>query len=230
MYGWRLIRSKGLHDNHYTVILITSAREERYVAIKALTGFATNLIERELTWELDALERVADIPPPPGIEPNHCPRLLTPFLHPGKGQDGPHLCLVTDIMGGDVKSLQVKVAGKQGLPLPLAKRILLHTLRGLAHMHHCDIVHTDLKPDNIMFDTGTNTQDNIAKLIKTDPARLHPPEKSFECIVQTAVSQPFPLPSLSEAMNRNYIVSDFGSSEKYLDFPTCETALTLGNP
>ena len=116
-------------------------------------------------------------------------------------------------MGGDVKALQVKVAGQNTLPLPLAKRILLHTLHGLAHMHHCGIVHTDLKHDNIMFDTGSMTQDDIATFIKTNPAQRHPPEESWQCVVQAAVSQPLPLPSLSEAMTRNYMVSDFGSGE-----------------
>ncbi|KAF8351868.1 kinase-like domain-containing protein [Amanita rubescens] len=91
-------------------------------------------------------------------------------------------------------------------------RILLHTLRGLAHMLHCQTVHTDLKHDNIMFGTGSITQDDIAMFIKTNPARRHPPEESWECVVQAAVSQPLPLPSLSEAMTRTYIVSDFGSA------------------
>ncbi|KAF8067837.1 kinase-like domain-containing protein, partial [Lyophyllum atratum] len=112
-------------------------------------------------------------------------------------------------LGGDVKSLQVKVARK-GLPLPLAKRILLHTLRGLAHMHHCNIVHTDLKHDNIMFDAGSA---DIAALIEADPPRRHAPEESWECTVQAAVSQPLPLPSLSEAVTRTYVVSDFGCAQ-----------------
>ncbi|KAF8957039.1 kinase-like domain-containing protein [Flammula alnicola] len=171
------------------------------------------------------------MPPPSGIEPNHCPRLLANFIHPGKDRDGDHLCLVTDVMGGDVKSLQVKVAGKEGLPLPLVKRILLHTLWGLAHMHHCQIVHTDLKHDNIMFDTGSITQDDIARFIKTDPARRHPPEESWECVVQAAVSQPLPLPSLSEAMTRTYIVSDFGSAQPSTLHTTNEiTAYSLRAP
>ena len=117
-------------------------------------------------------------------------------------------------MGGDIKSLQVEVAGKEGLPLPLAKRILLHTLHGLAHLHHCHLVHTDLKHDNIMFDTGPITQDDIATLTKMDPARRHPPEESWECTVQAAVTQPLPLPSLSDATSRNYMVADFGSGER----------------
>jgi serine/threonine protein kinase len=136
-------------------------------------------------------------------------------MHPGRVQDGDHLCLVTDVLGGDVKRLQ---KFQRRFPLPLAKHILLHTLRGIAQMHSCEIVHTDLKHDNIMFDAGSLTQTDIAALVEADPPRRHPPEESLECTVQVAVSQPLPLPSLSEAMTRNYIVSDFGSGELSLDF------------
>ena len=77
------------------------------------------------------------------------------------------------------------------------------------------IVHTDLKHDNIMFDVGPSlTQPaDIAALVEADPPRRHPPEESWERIVQVAVTQPFPLPSFSEAMIRNFIISDFGSGE-----------------
>ena len=105
-------------------------------------------------------------------------------MHPGREQDGDHLCLVTTLLGGDVKCLQIEAAGKRGFPLPLAKHILLHTLRGLAHMHHYEIVHTDLKHDNIMFDAGSLTQADIEALVDGDPPRRHPPEESRECSVQ----------------------------------------------
>jgi serine/threonine protein kinase len=163
--------------------------------------------------ELTALQRIGSFPPLPGFESAHCPQLLDHFIHPGREQDGDHLCLVTTLLGGDVKCLQIEAAGKQGLPLPLAKRILLHTLRGLAHMHHYEIVHTDLKHDNIMFDVGSLTQADIEALTDRDPPRRHPPEESWECTVRAAVSQPLPLPSLSDAMTRTYLVSDFGSGE-----------------
>lgn len=80
-------------------------------------------------------------------------------------------------------------------------------------MHSCDIVHTDLKHDNIMFDANSLTNDDFAALLEADPPRRHPPEESWDCTVQAAVSQPLPLVSLSEAMKRTYIVSDFGSGE-----------------
>jgi serine/threonine protein kinase len=122
-----------------------------------------------------------------------------------------------------VKCLQIEAAGKQGFPLPLAKRILLHTLRGLAHMHNYGIVHTDLKHDNIMFDAGSLTQADMEALIDGDPPRRHPPEESWDCTVRAAVSQPLPLPSLSDAMTRTYIVSDFGSGERWRILSLCHS-------
>ncbi|KAG1743959.1 uncharacterized protein EDB91DRAFT_206227 [Suillus paluster] len=116
--------------------------------------------------------------------------------------------------GGDVKSLQKEVARGEGLPLPLVKHIMSHTLCGLARMHELEIVHTDLEQGNIIFDMGSLTQADIAVFIEANPARRHPPEQCLSCVVQAAVSQPLPLPSLAEAMTHNYIVADFGSDEE----------------
>lgn len=92
-------------------------------------------------WELAALQRISSQPPLPGFESTHCPKLFAHFTHSGRDRDGDHLCLVTDVMGGDVKALQAEAGGKNGFPLPQAKRLLLHTLRGLAHMYGREIVH-----------------------------------------------------------------------------------------
>jgi len=98
------------------------------------------------------------------------------------------------------------------MPFPLAKRILWHTLRGIAYMHRCGVIHTDLRSDNIMFYASTTT-DDFASLAAADPPQLNPPEYSWECTVQTAVSQPLPLPSISEAITRTFLVADFGSAQ-----------------
>jgi serine/threonine protein kinase len=145
-------------------------REKRYVAIKALTGYSTDLTLRSITLELAALKQLASRPSISDLMSTHCIQLLSHFIHPGKDNgDRDHLCLVTDILGGNVKYLQKSV--NKAFPLPLAKRILLHTLCGIAHMHSCDIVHTDLKHDNIMFDAGSLTSDDFPALIKADPPR-----------------------------------------------------------
>jgi hypothetical protein len=64
-----------------------------------------------------------------------------------------------------------------------------------------------------MFDVGSLTQADIAALVEADPPRRHPPEESWERIVQVAITQPFALPSFSEAMTRNFIILDFGSGD-----------------
>jgi serine/threonine protein kinase len=170
-------------------------------------GYSTDLTLRGVTSELAALKQLAS-----SLTSTHCIQLLSHFIHPGKDhRDGDHLCLVTEILGGNVKFLQKSV--NKAFPLPLAKLILLHTLRGIAHMHSCEIVHTDLKHDNIMFDASSLTSDDFAALIEADlPRRHHSPEDGT---FQAAVSQPLPLPSLSEAMTRTYLVADFGSGKLF---------------
>ncbi|OJA10019.1 hypothetical protein AZE42_10193 [Rhizopogon vesiculosus] len=69
------------------------------------------------------------------------------------------------------------LAGGKGLPLSLIKPIMTHMLRGLAHTHSAGIMHTDLKQDNILFDTAL-TQAHIEALVEADPPRYHPPEHS----------------------------------------------------
>jgi serine/threonine protein kinase len=165
-------------------------------------------------WEHYALGRVSSTNLGPTSK--HCIKLLAQFTQPGQAEDGEHLCFVTEVLGGDVKSLQLQgqEENRTPLPLPLAKRILLHTLRGLAHLHGRGIVHTDLKSDNIMFDSGPLSTEDIAALVAADPPRRNPPEHSWQCIIQSAVNQPLPVPSLSEAMARTYLIADLGSGKQ----------------
>lgn len=128
----------------------------------------------------------------------------------GKEGAGQHICLVTQVLGGDVKALSEKHGGV--FPLSLAKRIVLHILRGLDHAHGRGVVHTDLKHDNIFFEACMLAND-FEKLLVSDPPRQHPPEASANRTVQAAVSQPLPAPTLNEAMRLNFVVADFGSGK-----------------
>ncbi|KAJ7459779.1 kinase-like domain-containing protein, partial [Mycena latifolia] len=198
-------------DNRYTIVrkmgwglnsstwLVYDQHSGSYLALKALTGYCTQCIEKGLSRELDVLVRVS-LPPH-----EHCLQLQDSFIIPGKGTSGSHLCLLTSLLAGDLKS-----TWNAHLPLPLAKRILLHTLRGLAHSHNCSVVHTDLKPDNIFISNVTITSD-IENLLQADPSRIHEAEASYDGIVHAAVSQPIPRPSLEEGMTRTYVLGDFGS-------------------
>ncbi|KAK0448897.1 kinase-like protein [Desarmillaria tabescens] len=179
-------------------------RDNSYVALKILSGYYTDLVERGRVWELEALEKVSSPPPSP-----HCLQLMSHFTFPGKGSAGQHLCLVTKVLGGDVKSLFIKHGH---FPFPLAKRIILHLLHGIAHAHSRGVVHTDLKHDNVFFDIPMSTSD-FDELLTSDPPRRHDPELSYEGLVTVAVSQPLPIPTLQEAMQRTFLVADFGSAQ-----------------
>lgn len=133
---------------------IPLSRENKFVAIKALTGCYTGLIDEGLVWETEAPKAISER----NSSSSHALKLLSSFIHPGKGSSGQHMCLVTQLLGGDVNALW-KVGEGKSFPLPLAKRILLHTLRGIDQAHQAGVVHTDLKHDNTFFDTGMSTED-----------------------------------------------------------------------
>lgn len=57
---------------------------------------------------------------------------------------------------------------------------------------------------------------DIEALMRDDPPRRHPPEKSWNYEVQAAVSQPFLLSDPGDALRSTFVLADFGSST---DFP-----------
>ncbi|KAL9107751.1 MAG: hypothetical protein Q9227_007373 [Pyrenula ochraceoflavens] len=59
---------------------------------------------------------------------------------------------------------------RKTLPLPVTKKILKDVLRGLADLHEVDIVHNDVKADNILIDTE-ETETEI-KVLRTHLADL----------------------------------------------------------
>ncbi|KIJ33147.1 hypothetical protein M422DRAFT_52576 [Sphaerobolus stellatus SS14] len=185
--------------------LARDLQENSHVAIKILNGYNTDLAQRGRVWELEALKRLSS-----PTSSAHCLRLISNFTIPGKGSAGEHLCLVTQLLGGDVKSLHER--HRTVFPFLLAKRILLHVLRGIVHAHSRGVVHTDLKHDNVFFDACMSAE-VLDKLLASDPPRRYPPESSYDGTVLAAVSQPLPAPTMEEAMQRNYVVADFGSGK-----------------
>ncbi|XP_030589946.1 SRSF protein kinase 3 isoform X2 [Archocentrus centrarchus] len=67
------------------------------------------------------------------------------------GINGVHICLVLELLGPDVRSWQL-CFGNPGLLQPCVKQILTQVLQGLDYLHaQCKIIHTDIKPENILL-------------------------------------------------------------------------------
>ncbi|KAH0581620.1 hypothetical protein H2248_011322 [Termitomyces sp. 'cryptogamus'] len=177
--------------------------DNKYVAIKVLTGYQNLLANHGRSFEFDALQAVTVTK----MRSLHCLTIYGAFNLRGKGKDGCHICYVTPLLGGNVDRLLSHFRHCR-LTFTFIRRIILHILRGLAHTHKHGYIHSDLKLDNIFFSTNMSTQD-ITSLLENDPPRLHDPEYSPDGIVQSAVSQPLPFPSLEDAMKCTFLLGDY---------------------
>ncbi|KAG1738633.1 uncharacterized protein EDB91DRAFT_1249165 [Suillus paluster] len=157
------------------------------VAIKVLTGTATDLVRQRIIRETETLYQVSSPSSP------HCLKLLSDFTNPGKGSSGEHVC--SNFIASP--------------PLP---NVSFYTLCGIAHAHSRGVLHTDLRPENIFFDTRMSGSD-FDKLLESHPSRRHSPEESYDGMMQAAVSQPLPVPTLQEAMQRTFVLTDFGNGK-----------------
>ncbi|KAJ6452956.1 kinase-like protein [Mycena sanguinolenta] len=199
--GWGMNASVWLARDH---------AEERYVALKALKGMSTDLHYQGYIQELDIMTRVTELVRR-ACQPVYCTTLLSHFIHVGKPNDGQHLCLVMEVLAGDVETLRREFGT---LPPPLVKRILRDSLRGFAQLHGSGCAHTDLKADNIMCNIPElTTEEKLSTFIAKTPSRGHPPEQSWDYPVQAAVSQPIPPPTVEQVLSGSFRIADFGSAQ-----------------
>ena len=69
------------------------------------------------------------------------------FLH--RGPNGVHLCLVYERLGASLLDVIRHYRGC-GVPVAVARPLIASMLSGLAFLHDCGVVHTDIKPENVL--------------------------------------------------------------------------------
>ncbi|XP_030630169.1 SRSF protein kinase 2 [Chanos chanos] len=129
-----------------TVWLCWDIQGKRFVAMKVVKS-AQHYTETALD-EIKLLKCVRESDP---SDPNKdmVVQLIDDFKI--SGINGIHVCMVFEVLGHHLLKWIIK-SNYQGLPLPCVKSIIRQVLQGLDYLHSkCKIIHTDIKPENILM-------------------------------------------------------------------------------
>uniref|UniRef100_A0A6Q2YVI4 non-specific serine/threonine protein kinase n=1 Tax=Esox lucius TaxID=8010 RepID=A0A6Q2YVI4_ESOLU len=138
---------KKLGWGHFsTVWLGWDMEKRRFVALKVVKS-APTFTETALD-EIKLLKCVRDSDP---SDPKRdtVVQLIEDFKV--SGINGEHVCMVLEVLGHQLLKWIIK-SNYTGLPLPCVRSILTQVLQGLDYLHtKCKIIHTDIKPENILL-------------------------------------------------------------------------------
>ncbi|XP_061375183.1 uncharacterized protein LOC133317335 [Gastrolobium bilobum] len=160
--GCYVVQSKLGWGHFSTVWLAWDTLKSRYVALK-IQKSAQHYTEAAMD-EIKILKQIAEGDP----DDKKCVvKLLDHFKH--SGPNGQHVCMVFEFLGDNLLTL-IKYNDYRGIPLPMVKEICLHILVGLDYLHReLSIIHTDLKPENVLLlsliDTSKDPRKSGAPLI-----------------------------------------------------------------
>lgn len=128
----------------------TSIQEDdnnhKLVAIKMIRR--NDLMRKASQKEMDFVRKVNDADPQ---DKRHVIRLLSSFDHKG------HLCAVFEHMSKNLRDLLKEDTNGHGLSLQAVRSYSRQMFVGLQHLQSCQVVHCDLKPDNILVSPDKKT-------------------------------------------------------------------------
>ncbi|KAG7439095.1 kinase-like protein [Guyanagaster necrorhizus] len=208
---YKVVRKLGW--GHFsTVWLVKDAHLQRHSALKVVKS--AGRYAETARDEIKLLSRVTSFSPThPGRQ--HIVSFLDSFSH--QGPEACHICIVFEPLGENLLAL-IERNKKHGVSRALVKVITRQTLLGLQYLHdECDLVHTDIKPENILIsipDIETHISTELSQSPSPTSRRVGVPlpsnvrsalvirnQRSTRRSVQIFDSQPLSSPSRSAGIH-----------------------------
>ena len=145
---YRIIKGlgRGVFANVAQAEEISGDANPRIVAIKMIRR--NDLMRRASQKEVDFLRKVNEADPQ---DKRHIIRLLGSFDHKG------HLCIVFEHMSKNLRDLLKEETNGHGLTLSAVRIYARQMFLGLQHLQDCQVIHLDLKPDNVLVSADKKT-------------------------------------------------------------------------
>ena len=156
--------------NNYFALKIQKSKQNYYEAAMDELDLLRDLNKNSdsKTWKTSLDEYSIEFKGKFKFEPNDTfvIRLLDSFVH--IGMHGKHPCSVLELMGPNLLDLiQHYEHSNRMMDIWLVKHITKQILFGLDYMHRiCNIIHTDLKPENVMISLEENKREDFVKKLK----------------------------------------------------------------
>ncbi|ODV93581.1 hypothetical protein PACTADRAFT_51368 [Pachysolen tannophilus NRRL Y-2460] len=213
---YKLVRKLGW--GHFsTVWLAKDLESKRHVAMKIVRS-ATNYRETAI----DEIKLLTTINETDILHPGHdnIIKLLDYFDH--KGPNGVHIVMVFEVLGENLLSL-IRRYKHRGLPIKFVKQIAKQILLSMDFLHRkCGIIHTDIKPENVLMEIRDveqillyleieNKEKKLARKISIS-SRAHSSSTSIS-------NDSSPVPLSGNSIQKSATLSNFNSSSSRNDSP-----------